>query len=129
MLQHVNQGTILMVEDDALLLEFFEAVLSGDYLVLTASSIEQAKKILNEEDEVHALFCDLRLGKSSGLELLAWLQSSNPEMLQRTTILSGERLSRPGGFDIPVITKPVEPEELLEAAHRVIRRITERSLL
>ena len=119
--QYVNQGTILMVEDDEVLLEFFEAVLSTDYLVLTASDLEQAKKILIEEDEVHALFCDLRLGKSSGLELLAWLQSTNPEMLQRTTILSGERISRPGGFDIPVITTPVDPDELLQAAHQVIR--------
>lgn len=129
MLQHVNQGTILMVEDDALLLEFFEAVLSGDYLVLTADNIEQAKKILTEEEEVHALFCDLHLGSSSGLELLAWLQSNNPEMLERTTILSGERISRPGGFDIPVITKPIEPAQLMEAATRIISQMAGSSTL
>lgn len=127
MLQHVNQATILMVEDDEILLEFFEAVLSADYQVITANSIEQAKQILRQEG-VDALFCDLRLGSESGLELLAWLQSNKPELLKRTTILSGERISRPGGFDIPVITKPVEPDALLASANRVTLQIAERSV-
>ena len=107
--------TILMVEDDEILLEFFEAVLSLDYRILTSDTIEQAKEILASET-VDALFCDLRLGKSSGLELLSWVQENKPDLLSRTTVLSGERISRPGGFDVPVVTKPVEPDTRLQIA-------------
>lgn len=110
-----NLRTILMVEDDALLLEFFEAVLSGDYRILTAGSVGQAKEILSRH-RVDALFCDLGLGNSSGLELLSWVQGNLPDLLQRTTVLSGEQSTRPGGFDVPVVTKPVEPDALLRVA-------------
>lgn len=115
--------TILMVEDDEILLEFFETVLSDDYQVLVSNSIEQAKDILSNR-AVDALFCDLGLGKSSGLELLSWIQFNNPDLLQRTTVLSGERTSRPGGFDVPVVTKPVDAGTLLQLAARATERIT-----
>lgn len=120
-MQPVEQTTVLMVEDDELLLEFFDAVLSGEHQVLTATSIEQAKQILGAQ-KVDAIFCDLRLGRDSGLDLLGWIQFNQPELLTCTTILSGEKISRPGGFDVPVVTKPVEPDELLEIASRATSR-------
>lgn len=110
-----KQRTILMVDDDEILLEFFDAALSDDYQVLTLNSIELAQEALKNQT-VDAVFCDLHLGNRSGLELLSWMQCHFPDLLQRTTIISGEHLSRPGGFDVPVVTKPVGLDELLRIA-------------
>ncbi len=110
-----KQRTILMVEDDDVLLECFCEILSESFQVLTSNSIEQAQELINNSS-VDAVFCDLHIGRRSGLELLSWIQLHKPSLLQRTAIISGNCCSSLADFDVPIILKPIEAGELLRLA-------------
>ena len=105
---------ILMVDDDEMLLEFYEAALSGEYEVLTADDIGTAQQLL-EGQRVDAVACDLHLNGASGLDLLGWIAAHRPRLLYHTTILSGDPAPRLDGFRVRVLGKPVDIAHLQQA--------------
>ncbi len=105
---------ILMVDDDEMLLEFYEAALSSEYEVLVAGDIGTAQRLL-EEQAVDSIACDLHLDGASGLDLLSWIETRQPRLLHHTMILSGDPASAPGGFHVRVLGKPVDVIHLRQA--------------
>jgi len=122
--QSSTQPRILMVDDDDMQLEFYEAVLSSEYEVLTASDIGTAGLLL-EDQQVDAVACDLHCGAASGLDLLSWIQAHQPGLLRRCMILSGAPTARPGGFDVRVMGKPVDPDCLKQAFTALLEQYSE----
>jgi len=112
---------ILMVEDDEILLEFYEAVLMPEYEVLTATGLGAAQHILQDR-HVDAMACDLHLGGVSGLELLRWISENLPGLLARTAVISGESGPNLGGFDVPVVGKPLMAEGLHQIFGQLLTR-------
>lgn len=108
------QPRILMVDDDGMLLEFYEAALSFEYEVLIASNIGTAQRLL-EDQLVDAVACDLHLEGESGLDLLGWIKAHHPRLLRHTMILSGDPDPEPGGFNVRVLGKPMDVAHLRQA--------------
>jgi len=113
--------SILMVEDDEMLLEFYEAALTPEYEILTATGFGAALHILQGR-HVDAVACDLNLGDVSGLELLRWISGNLPELLARTAIISGESEPKLGGFDVLVAGKPLMADGLHQIFGQLLTR-------
>ncbi len=105
-------ATILMVDDDACLLDLYREVLSDDFHVLTACSVIEATELLASRG-VDAVGCDYHLYGGSGLDVLAWIATHCPELLQKTVLISGEVSPPMYGFNVQCLYKPVPMEELL----------------
>ncbi len=110
---------ILMVDDDEMLLEFYEAALSSEYEVLTAGDIGTAQHLL-EEQSIDAVACDLHLEGASGIDLLSWIEARFSRLLCRTMILSGDPAPEPGGFHVRVLSKPVDIVHLRQAVQALL---------
>jgi len=105
---------ILVVDDDETLLEFYEAVLSPEHEILTASNIGTAQLLLQNQP-IDAVACDFHLKDANGLDLLVWIQAHQPELLHRAMILSGNLSPDLGDFHVPVLCKPFNATDLSQA--------------
>jgi len=106
-------ATILIIDDDADLLDLYKEVLSEDFHVLTACSVAEANALLAVR-QVDAVGCDYHLGDGCGLDVVAWIATHCPDLLQTTALISGETKPPLHGFNITCLYKPVPMEELLE---------------
>jgi len=104
--------TILIVDDEQMLLELFREALSVNYEVLVAKTISRAVDLL-QTHVVDAVITDLNCGNDNGLDLLRWIKAHMPMLLSTTFILSGAHEPDTEGFEVPVITKPVDLADLM----------------
>lgn len=107
-----TRPTILIVDDEQVLLELFREALSVDYEVLIAKSVGDAIDLLQAQP-VHAVLTDLNCGHDNGLDLLRWIEAHRPGLLAATFILSGAHDPDTEGFEVPVIAKPVDLSRLM----------------
>jgi len=105
--------TILMVDDDRLLRDLYDEALSADFKVLTAHSVATAIEVLIA-DQIDAVGCDYRLGDGSGLDIVEWIAAHQPELLDKSVLISGELKPPTRGFNIQCLYKPVPMETLLD---------------
>jgi two-component system NtrC family response regulator len=124
------QPSILIVDDDPVVLKQMTWLFKGEYPVLTADSASSAIEIFVREKPPVAIL-DLSLGKDSGqdgIDLLRFFAEADPHF--HGIILSGS-IDRPraleavrlGAYDL--LDKSVDPEEL----KRVVGRACNRALL
>jgi two-component system cell cycle response regulator len=86
--QAVEAPTLLLVDDDAVVLDILAEVLSHDgYRILTASSGAQALDLLARE-RVHVILCDQWMPGMSGTELMEQVHARHPQAVR--LILSGQ---------------------------------------
>lgn len=75
--------SILIVDDDILLVEKLKKTMNWDKLdisaVFTANNIRQARSVI-EEYPIHILLCDIDMPQGSGLELLEWIREQEKEI-------------------------------------------------
>ena len=113
------QPTILIVDDEQMLLELFQEVLSADYEVMATKSIDDAVEVLQAQ-HVDALVTDLNCGEDgNGLDLLRWVQQCKPELMPATLVLSGAYAPDLEDFDVPVISKPIDLTSLKQTLARL----------
>jgi len=105
--------TILMVDDDPILLDLYYEVLSEGFNILTACSVATAIEVL-ATGQVDAVGCDYHLNDGSGMDIVEWIAAHQPELLNKTALISGELKPPTHGFNIQCLYKPVEMETLLE---------------
>jgi DNA-binding NtrC family response regulator len=120
-------GTIVIVEDDPVLLDQLTWALKGKFDVTSACDAEQARSLCESDPDLY-LF-DLRLPPSNqieeGLNLLEAVRRRNPDAT--VIMMSGEqdrhgvlRSIELGAFDF--FRKPVDPAELLVILQRALER-------
>ncbi|HEV8245235.1 MAG TPA: ATP-binding protein, partial [Polyangiaceae bacterium] len=115
--------TLLLVDDDEVVLRSLVRTLSQVYEVTPARSIEEAELRLNEGDFDFVL-CDVMMPDGGAPTLYAWLEREHPSQAQRTIFLTGgassvtarEFLER--GIQ-PVLSKPFTVAELVEITRRL----------
>jgi diguanylate cyclase len=128
--------SLLVVDDEPYILATLAALLSTDFEVFTADSVEAAKRLLETRD-VDIILSDQRMPRSSGVHLLEWVRERAPKTVR--LLMTGfaeleeavDAINKSQVFRY--IFKPWRPEELLEtlrsAAHTfVLERSHERLL-
>jgi len=118
-------SSVLIVDDDAAILESLELVLGEDYQVVTSPSSEDALQRLDQRGFAVVL-CDITLPGASGESLLAAIKASWPgtEVVMITgggDVNTAVRCMRMGAYDY--ITKPWDIEEI----RAVVARAAEKS--
>jgi len=105
--------TILMVDDDSIQLEMYGEIFAPYYTTLLAGSFRKAIEIL-ENQHVDAVGCDLHVGVDDGRDILAWIGRNKPEMLKKSVLISGDKLTDLNDLEVLVLFKPVQMPTLLE---------------
>lgn len=115
--------TILIVDDEKSVLEFLSRLfrLKG-FEVLSAESVEEARKLISECDLV---LSDIRIGGDNGIEFLEELRSQGFD--KSALLMSGMMIEAESERAIEltghsVIPKPTNFKEVLEIVERIIAR-------
>jgi two-component system, response regulator RegA len=113
-----NRETILVIDSDKTFAEVLAAALGKrGYRAVAARNMDEALGFLRNETPNKAVL-DLRLGKTSGLELLPILTLSNPEM--RIVVLTGFATIETAAAALRLgavryLAKPVDADEVVAA--------------
>ncbi|WP_141266160.1 sigma-54 dependent transcriptional regulator [Thermodesulfovibrio sp. Kuro-1] len=118
--------TLLIIDDEPLQREILLTILSEEgYNVYSASSLEEASKIINEIFP-EIILTDLKLGSQNGIEILNSLPEEpfRPAVIVITafgTISSAVNAIKQGAFDY--LTKPLDKEVLLVTIRKAEERM------
>ncbi len=111
--------TILMVDDEDLLLTMGQAVLSSfGYQVLTANSGQRALEILQNGDPIDLVITDLVMPHMSGRELIEHIREVSPEM--RILCTSGYVRGQMADEESSYLQKPFTSQELLRKVKQTL---------
>ncbi|MDB2447422.1 response regulator [bacterium] len=73
--------TLLIVDDDAMSLEYFNSLLIGfDIKTQTAMSVGEAKNVIIQDYLPDIVITDIVMEKETGLDLLLWIKNSYPHI-------------------------------------------------
>jgi two-component system cell cycle sensor histidine kinase/response regulator CckA len=121
----VTSPTILVVEDDAAVLQVMQRMLQNlGYKAMTALGPDEAEEIfLNNRDEISLLLTDVILPLRNGKELFKRLHQQNPSMA--VLYMSGHTqdiIIQKGilGKDFPFIKKPFTQDDLGRKLHSLL---------
>jgi len=122
----VSDRRILIVDDDAPVLEMMKEVFRGEgYTVFTADSAENALEILKTET-IMLMFLDLWLPGMKGIELCKIIRKENQigiiHAFAGYTNFAGLLECRTAGFD-DCFVKPIEVKLLLRAAEDAFEKL------
>ncbi len=118
-----RSARIVVVDDDRLVVESLELLLSSRWEVLTATSAADARALLDAH-EVAVLICDERMPGETGVELFAWAVAHHPSTMR--ILLTGYAdfstviKAINGGKVWHFIRKPWSNQELLSLVQRAI---------
>jgi diguanylate cyclase (GGDEF)-like protein len=73
--------TVLLVDDEPYILPTLQALLAGEYDVVTAGSADQAQQLLQSRP-IDILLTDQKMPRRTGVELLAWAQRHTPRTIR-----------------------------------------------
>ena len=109
----MSKHKILVVEDDANLLDMYKALLTQDgYDVVGATTGEAALDAYRENPDFSVVILDLILPGIHGEEVLDKIQESNPS--QHVIICTGSRLTKTFPGNIKILQKPFIAPVLLD---------------
>ncbi len=121
--EHPN--AVLLVDDEPENLEVLRALLSDRWHVITAPSGETALELIEAGLAVDLVIADQRMPGMTGIELLAVLARSKPEMARIVLTAYGDletmldAVNRAAAWRF--LTKPYEPEELRATVEEALR--------
>jgi response regulator RpfG family c-di-GMP phosphodiesterase len=113
-----DQHTILAVDDEPINLRMLERLLRKHFRVLTATSADEALKILQRE-RVSLLLTDQRMPGMLGTELLRESRALHPDMVRMVVTATNDSetfidaIKHSGA--VRVISKPWDPDKVLQA--------------
>ncbi len=108
--------TILLIDDEPRSVEALERILDEEFDVFTATTVDEAREIL-EREWVQVVLCDQRMPDMTGVEFLSRVRDEWPEVIRM--IISGyadtsdiiDAINEGGIYQY--ISKPWHPEDLL----------------
>jgi PAS domain S-box-containing protein len=114
-----DRGSVLVIDDDPLVVAALRRVLARRYDVDTIASGRDALAALTSQPLPDVVLCDLMMPEMTGLQLYAQLARSRPEVLSRLVFVTGGAMSPESqeflsSIANPVVEKPLDPERLVE---------------
>ena len=82
------RGRILVIDDEELVRDAVVQMLS-EHEVVVARSGREGKEILSRDTDFDVVLCDLMMPDVSGMDLMAWLETREPSILQRVVFVTG----------------------------------------
>jgi PAS domain S-box-containing protein len=121
-----RRARILVVDDETLVAEAIERVLSSDHDVVAVGSGRAALQRLGD-GPFDAVVCDLLMPEMSGADFWAELHRRDPGLAARTVLVTGaglldEARSAMGAFSGPIVEKPFTVGDLRQAIGQVLAR-------
>ena len=118
-------ATILIVEDEPLILQFVEEMLrSAGYDTLAAAGWDAAVAALEGGTAIDLLFTDVWLDRNSGFELAERARAMHPgvHVIYATGYIPKDMMARhhAGAPDGVLLTKPYRPAELMAEIARML---------
>ncbi|HEX5061330.1 MAG TPA: PAS domain S-box protein [Kofleriaceae bacterium] len=114
------QGTVLVVDDDAIVRETVARVLrDAGFTIHTADSADQAIIVLGRQPGVDAVLLDLNMPGSSWRTVVRTLRQDHPKA--RVVAFTGGVTARDNSVDGWLI-KPAHPDAIIDAINQVIVR-------
>jgi PAS domain S-box-containing protein len=115
--------TVLVAEDEPMVRELVVQILEeAGYAVLTASNGQEAVQLLEDPNMlVDLVLLDMVMPKLDGPKTLTRLRATRPHL--PAVFTSGYSEAPQGAHErVPVVAKPYEPDELLQAVRRALDR-------
>jgi PAS domain S-box-containing protein len=84
-----QRGKLLIVDDEPVLGIALKRLLSKEHDVVTATSGQQALKLLDEGQQFDLVCCDLMMPEMTGMDLYDELEKKRPEVTQRMIFMTG----------------------------------------
>lgn len=120
---------ILLVDDEVLAIEAIRAATPfekyGITEVLTANSVKQARKILQER-KVDIVVCDIEMPNGSGLELMEWMNENCPGIVKMILSCHNEFEFAQQAVSLSCqqyILKPATPEIMEKVLEKVVGQV------
>jgi CheY-like chemotaxis protein len=120
----ITKRTVLLVDDDARVLNAYARVLGRGCDIIMASDGQEAIDLLSSGTSPDAIITELALPEVDGPALWDWLGRVRPELLDRTIFVSAEATQQRYETFVEalrnnVLTKPVTGGALLSALNEV----------
>lgn len=117
---------ILVLDDDVMVARSIGRILGAQHQVTICTRGNEALKVIDQSD-FHVVFCDVMMPEMSGLEFFSRLRERRSLLAQRLVFMTGglfiqeirEQLNK---LDNPCISKPFQPEAVLDAVRRSMYR-------
>jgi two-component system, NtrC family, response regulator HydG len=125
-----GKNSILVIDDDAYICSLLEKYLKHNGYDAEVAYSGSAARNMIETREFDLILSDFRLPDSDGLKILQHIKSKKPSvpviiMTAYAEIKMAVELIKSGAFDY--ITKPIQPEEVLQIIGRALKSSAERS--
>ena len=125
--QQLTQGRVLVIDDEVEVAHSFQRLLRRRFEVVTTQDPRYALRLLEGGATFHAILCDIVMPHLDGLQLLAQLERSRPELVERVLFITGGTHDGSlrqliAGTNVPVLDKPVAAADLREAVQTVVDR-------
>jgi signal transduction histidine kinase/CheY-like chemotaxis protein len=120
-------GRVLVIDDDRLVSEAVELMLSEEHEVVLADSAVTALARIRAGETYDAIVCDLMMPDMSGIELYYELEAERPVLAQRMLFATGGAFTRPAQSFVDsmgsrVLSKPFHSEELRAKVRKLVAR-------
>jgi len=120
----VTKRTVLLVDDDARVLNAYARALGRGCDIIMANDGQEAIDLLGSGTSPDAIITELALPEVDGPALWDWLGRERPELLERAIFVSAEATQQRyetfvESLSNPVLTKPVTGGALLSALNEV----------
>ena len=83
------RGRILVVDDEEMILRTMARLLGQEHEVVTATSGEGGRAILERDQAFDVILCDLMMPEMTGMELHQWLSRHHPVLAEQLVFITG----------------------------------------
>lgn len=113
---------ILVLDDDVMVARSIARILGTQHQVTICTRGSEALTVVGQQD-YHVVFCDVMMPEMNGLEFLARLRELDSPLAPKLVFMTGglfiqEVRDQLKQLDNPCISKPFQPEAVLEAVRR-----------
>ena len=112
-----NRSRVLIVDDERSLCLALQRYLSRDFEVEIATSGQEALDILQGDQEIHLVLCDLRMSPIGGRHIHSWIGANRPDLLERFLFITAGAANEADqsfltNLTTPIVTKPFDLDQL-----------------